>query len=182
MHGFLLPVLKLFGFNELQTVIALLSMLYFLAAFFGGLLSGIAKAYGAPRAPIPLSQKISFRIILLGAIMMIFFIFYYHFGVTGNFNASHGVYWTSTMIAGPLIGMLGNAIIEAIFSGKIKKNEKIYKAWADKQRAKAFAKRRAAVREGVEEVKDLHKDKARRKRHYKDREENVARRKPSSAR
>ncbi len=178
MHGFLMPVLKLFGFTELQTVIALLSMLYFLAAFFGGLLSGMLKAYGSPRAPIPLSQKISFRVILLGAVLMFFFILYYHIAVIESFNSSHAVYWTSTMVAGPLIGMLGNAICEATFAGKIAKNKKIYEAWAAKQRAAAFAKRRAAVRGSLEEDNDAKKNKARRERHQGDRLENISRRRP----
>jgi len=151
LGSFLMPVLKLFGFNELQTVIALLSMLYFLCAFFGGLLSGLSKAFGNTDPDIPLTDKISFRIISLGAVMMLFFIFYYHFGVIEHFDASHGVYWTSTMFAGPLFALLGSAICEAVFEKKIKVKRLAWQKHRANLRAKAQAKRRAAVQGSLEE-------------------------------
>ena len=151
LGGFLMPILKLFGFTELQTVIALLSMLYFLCAFFGGLLSGMAKAFGNMDPDIPLVDKISFRIIALGAVMMLFFIFYYHVGIIEKFDASHAVYWTSTMVGGPLFALLGSAICEAVFSKQVKIKKLAWQKHRANERLKAQKKRRAAVRGSLEE-------------------------------
>jgi len=141
MIGFLRPILELFGFTELQTLLAVVSLVFFLASLLGGLISGLTTAFGKPGPDRKLTDRMSFRMVTLGEILVVLFILYYHGIVIVSVTPAHVIYWGSALIIGPVLGMLGAQVTELVFTKRIGKNKKIYKKYLAMQREKAFARR-----------------------------------------
>lgn len=141
MIGFLRPILELFGFTELQTLLAVISLVFFLSCLLGGLITGLTSAFGKPGPERKLTDRMSFRMITLGEILVILFVIYYHGVVIVSVTPAHLIYWGSSLVIGPILGMLGTQVIELIFNKRISKNKKVYKKYLALQREKAFARR-----------------------------------------
>lgn len=141
MIGFLRPILELFGFTELQTLLAVVSLVFFLSCLLGGLISGLTTAYGKPGPDRKLTDRMSFRMITLGEILVILFILYYHGAVITNVEPAHLIYWGSSLVIGPVLGMLGSQVTELVFHRRIGQNKKIYKKYLAMKREKEFARR-----------------------------------------
>jgi len=141
MIGFLRPILELFGFTELQTLLAVVSLVFFLASLLGGLISGLTTAFGKPGPERKLTDRMSFRMATLGEILVVLFVLYYHGVVIISVTPAHVIYWGSALVIGPVLGMLGAQVTELVFNKRITQNKKIYKKYLAMQREKAFARR-----------------------------------------
>jgi|GEM_PF-1478578 len=141
MIGFLRPILELFGFTELQTLLAVVSLLFFLSCLLGGLITGLTSAYGKPGPERKLTDRMSFRMVTLGEILVVLFILYYHGMVITAVTPAHLIYWGSSLVIGPILGMLGSQVTELVFNKRIQKNKRVYKKYLALQREKSFARR-----------------------------------------
>ncbi len=148
MFGFVDAVLKFFGFVEYQHTIALFCLLVFLLNFAGGLMRSMVLAFGGPIKERPLKDRMSFRLCLASILIVIVYAFYYHGILIRTIETGHVIYWTFTIVAAPLLAIIGSEITAIVFAKRIEERKAAYRKWEAGQRARKFAaaeKRREAA-------------------------------------
>ena len=150
MFGFIDAVLSFFGFVEQQATIALFCLLVFLLNFAGGLLRGMILAYGGQFKERPLKDRMSFRLCMASLLLVVVYALYYHGALVQNIETGHLIYWAFTMLAAPLLAIIGSEITSLVFAKRIEAKKVAYRKRETAQRAKKFAdaekKREAAER------------------------------------
>lgn len=144
-------VRELFGFHRYEFMIANLSVIFLLSNFCGGLLYTISLAQGKPRKEVPLKERISFRLFLLGWGFVLIFAVYFHTVLLGRITASHVAFWTLTLISAPALAYFGSQITYVIFQKKIEANRKAYQTEIAKVRAAKAAQVTAATKAVADE-------------------------------
>ena len=128
-----------FGFKEGPFVVAILCIVVLLVNFTGGLFSNIILAMsGRPIVERPLIQRTSFRLAAASEFFFIAYIVYYHTILTSGIIIAQAIFWTFTILAAPLLAMLGAQIGYLGFKAKIEE----LKSWDGE----------AEMEEGTEEM------------------------------
>ncbi|HEY9164368.1 MAG TPA: hypothetical protein VIN57_07130 [Magnetovibrio sp.] len=131
-----MALLKAFGFKEMQLWIATMSTLLFSANLLGGILAGLAFVNSNSLTPRPLKDRISFRLFIMGEVLLFTFIFFYHAFMIEDITLSHTIYWISASIMMPLLAIIGSQTIQVVFSGRVKAKEEALKRKQQAERAK----------------------------------------------
>ena len=139
MSGFIDSVLKLFGFVEHQHTIALVCLLVFLVNFLGGLIRSIVLAFAGPIKDRSLKDRMSFRLCMASILLVAFYALYYHAILVQKIEVGHLIYWGFSILAAPLMAIIGSEIAGIIFAKPIARNREAYRRWDTAQRAKKFA-------------------------------------------
>ena len=149
MLGFIDAVLKFFGFVEHQYTIALVCLLVFLLNFAGGLLRSMVLAFGPPIKERRIRDQISFRLCMATVLVLIVYALYYHGVLIEDIETGHVIYWVFSVLAAPLLGVIGSEITGIIFGKMIERKKAEFRKWEAAERAKKFAaaeKRKAGRR------------------------------------
>lgn len=110
-----------FGFAKDSLIVAIVCLLVLLGNFTGGLMSNILLAQGGPIRARKLTEKTSFRLALVSELMLLIYAVYYHAAVTQAINTAQIIYWGFTLMAAPLLAMLGAQLSYVAFAKKINK-------------------------------------------------------------
>lgn len=121
-----------FGFTKDSLIVAIICVLVLLGNFTGGLLSNILLAQGGPIPDRKLTEKTSFRLALVSELMLLIYAVYYHAAVTQTINTAQIIYWGFTLLAAPLLAMLGAQLSYVAFAKKLDKLKADYR---NKERA-----------------------------------------------
>ena len=150
MFGFIDTVLKFFGFVEQQHTIALVCLLMFLLNFSGGMIRGLILAFGGAIKERPLKDRMSFRLCLATILLMAVYALYYHGVLIQEIETGHLIYWAFSIMAAPLLAVIGSEITGIVFAKKIAANKAAFRKRENAERARKFAaaekKREAAER------------------------------------
>lgn len=119
--------LMTFGFAKDSLIVAIVCLLVLLGNFTGGLMSNILLAQGGPIPERKLTEKTSFRLALVSELMLLIYAVYYHAAVTQSINTAQIIYWGFTLLAAPLLAMLGAQLSYVAFSKKIDKLKAAYR-------------------------------------------------------
>ncbi|OHC74004.1 MAG: hypothetical protein A3G18_10740 [Rhodospirillales bacterium RIFCSPLOWO2_12_FULL_58_28] len=144
-------VRELFGFHRYEFIIANLGIIFLLSNFCGGLLYSIILAQGKPRKEVPLKERISFRLLLLGWGFVLVFAVYFHAVLFGKITMSHFIFWAITLVSAPALAYFGSQLTYVIFQKKIEHNRAAYKAGVDKIRAAKAAQMTAATKAAADD-------------------------------
>lgn len=118
-----------FGFREEPFIIFILCIVVLLVNFMGGLFSNIILAMGGrPIVERSLFQRTSFRLAAASEFFFLCYIGYYHLVLTSGIALEQAIFWNFTVIAGPLLAMIGAQI------GYLTQKKKI-----DKLKSKEYA-------------------------------------------
>ena len=139
MFGFIDSVLKFFGFVEQQETIALVCLLAFLVNFLGGLIRSIVLAFAGPIKDRNLKDRMSFRLSMASLLLLAFYALYYHAILVQKIEVGHLIYWGFSVLAAPLLGIIGSEITGLIFAKPIASNREAFRRWDTAQRAEKFA-------------------------------------------
>lgn len=131
-----MALLRAFGFKEMQLWIATMSTLLFSASLLGGILTGLIVVNSSRLVPRPLKERISFRLFMMGEVILLIFIFYYHAFMIENITLSHTIYWISAILMMPLLAIIGSQTIQVAFSGRVKAKQEALKRQQQAERAK----------------------------------------------
>lgn len=131
-----MALLRAFGFKEMQLWIATMSTLLFSANLLGGILTGLIIVNSSRLAPRPLKERISFRLFIMGEVVLLTFIFFYHAFMVETITLSHTIYWISAMMMMPLLAIIGSQTIQVVFSGRVKAKQELLKRQQQADRAK----------------------------------------------
>lgn len=126
-----------FGFTKDSLIVAIICLVMLLGNFTGGLLSNILIAQGGPIADRKLTEKTSFRLALVSELMLVIYAVYYHAALMQSVNVAQVIYWGFTLIAAPLLAMLGAQLSYVAFAKKIDKLKADYR---NQHRAERAAK------------------------------------------
>lgn len=130
-----MALLKAFGFKEMQLWIATISTLLFSANLLGGILAGLMFVNSSSLTPRPLKDRISFRLFIMGEVLLLTFIFFYHAFMIEDITLSHVIYWISATIMMPLLAIIGSQTIQVAFSGRVKAKQEALKRKQQAERA-----------------------------------------------
>ncbi len=119
--------LMTFGFAKDSLIVAIVCLLVLLGNFTGGLMSNILLAQGGPIPERKLTETTSFRLALVSELMLLIYAVYYHAAVTQSINTAQIIYWGFTLLAAPLLAMLGAQLSYVAFSKKIDKLKAAYR-------------------------------------------------------
>ena len=136
MGDMYLELLKAFGFKDLHFWIATVSAILFLCSFLGGVLSALMFVNSNALQKRPLKDRISFRMFILGEVMMLIFVFFYHVFMIEQMTVSHIIYWVSALMVMPLMAIIGSQSIQVAFSSRMKLKEDALKRQHQAVRAK----------------------------------------------
>ena len=139
MFGFIDTVLKFFGFVEQQHTLALFCLLTFLVNFSGGLIRSMVLAFGGPIKERPLKDRMSFRLCLATILLLIVYALYYHGVLIQEIETGHLIYWAFSIMAAPLLAVIGSEISGIVFAKKIEANKAAYRKRENAIRAQRFA-------------------------------------------
>ena len=149
MDAILLDIVVAFGFNEMQTTIVLISMVFFLVNIVGGFMSSIFLAFGGPIRRRKPMDRMSVRMLLLAELFLFLWAFYYHAMVVVSISIEHAIYWAASLIIAPLLAYIGAQITYLIFRKKIEGNIKAYLKVLAKRKAQREAKKSASAASGA---------------------------------
>lgn len=125
MIGLLNHLAEVFGFSQYTTVIVAVSLTAMLVCLCGGIVGSMLQAFSGAIRPVSLSQKTSFRLIIILEISLLGFASYYHGLMIGELQPSHIVFWVFTLLAVPVMGVIGAQIGYLLFRQKIDANIKL---------------------------------------------------------
>ena len=108
-----------FGFTQNSMIIAVICIVVLLGNFTGGLLSNILLAQGKSIKERGLTEKTSFRLAMVSELMLLLYALYYHAMLVGGINTAQIIYWAFTLLAAPLLALLGAQISYLMFAKKI---------------------------------------------------------------
>lgn len=131
-----MALLRAFGFKEMQLWIATMSTLLFAANLLGGILTGLLHVNSSSLTPRPLKDRISFRLFIMGEVVLLIFIFFYHAFMIEDMTLSHVIYWISAMMMLPLLAIIGSQTIQVAFSGRVKAKQEALRRKQQADRAK----------------------------------------------
>ena len=107
-----------FGFGKNTFIIGIICLVVLLGNFVGGLLSNILASQGAPKEVRPLTQRTSFRIVMMGEASIIVYAIYYHIALVPGINTAQIIYWIFVVLAAPLLAALGAQLSYVAFASK----------------------------------------------------------------
>ncbi|MCW8915642.1 MAG: hypothetical protein OQK24_07285 [Magnetovibrio sp.] len=139
-----LDLLRAFNFTEMQAWIAVISAFLFASCLLGGILSALMFVNSNQLVQRPLSERISFRLFIIGEVLLWIFVFFYHVFMIEDIIVAHVVYWISATMMMPLLAIIGSQTMLVTFSGKVKAKAKEYKRRQQAMREK----RRQEMEEG----------------------------------
>ena len=113
--------LMTFGFAKDSLIVAIVCLLVLLGNFTGGLMSNILLAQGGPIPERKLTDKTSFRLALVSELMLLIYAAYYHVALVKGISTAQIIYWGFTLMAAPLLAMLGAQLSYVAFAKKIDK-------------------------------------------------------------
>ena len=100
-----------FGFREGPFIVAILCIVVVLFNFTGGLFSNIILAMsGRPIVKRPFFKRPSFYLAAASEFFFIAYIVYYHTVLTSGIVIAQAIFWNFTLIAAPLLAMIGAQI------------------------------------------------------------------------
>ncbi len=100
-----------FGFKEGPFIIAILCIMVLLCSFTGGLFSNIILAMtGRKIVERSFFQRPSFRLAAAAEFFFLAYIVYYHTVLTSGIVLAQAIFWNFTLMAAPLLAMLGAQI------------------------------------------------------------------------
>ena len=109
-----------FGFREGPYIIAILCIVVLLGNFTGGLIGNIMRAMsGRPIVERPFFQRTPFRLAAASEFSFIVYIVYYHTVLTSGIVIAQAIFWTFSILAAPLLAMIGAQIGYLGFKTKI---------------------------------------------------------------
>lgn len=136
-----IDLLKAFNFKEMHVWIATISAILFLFSLLGGMISALIFVNSKALRPRPLKERISFRMLIMGEVLLLTFVFFYHVFMIEQMSLSHIIYWASAIVIMPLMAFIGSQLMLVSYSGKMDAKDV---AWKKQQRA-IRAKRAEAV-------------------------------------
>ena len=109
-----------FGFKEGPFIIAILCIMMLLINFMGGLFSNIILAMsGRQIIERPFFRRTSFHLAAASEFFFIVYIVYYHTIATSEIVIAQAIFWTFSILAAPMLAMIGAQISYLGFKGKI---------------------------------------------------------------
>ena len=131
-----LDLLKAFSFTEMQAWIASISALMFSSCLFGGIVSALTFLNSSRLQQRPLKERISYRLFIIGEVVLVIFILYYHAFMIEMITVSHAIYWASAIMMMPLLAIIGSQSIQVVFSGRMKAKKEELERREKAERAK----------------------------------------------
>jgi len=109
-----------FGFKEDPFLVAILCIVVLLGNFTGGLFSNIILAMsGRQIIERPFFRRTSFHLAAASEFFFIVYIVYYHTIATSEIVIAQAIFWTFSILAAPMLAMIGAQISYLGFKGKI---------------------------------------------------------------
>lgn len=144
-------LLKAFNFQEMHVWIATVSTILFLFSLLGGMISALFFVNSKALRPRPFKERISARMLIMGEVLLLTFVFFYHVFMIERMSLSHIIYWAAAMVIMPLLAFIGSQLMLVSYSARMKTKDD---EWKKQQRAI-----RAKRAEGVDkaEVKPVAK-------------------------
>ena len=100
-----------FGFKEGPFIIAILCIMMLLINFMGGLFSNIILAMsGRQIIERPFFRRTSFHLAAASEFFFIVYIVYYHTIATSEIVIAQAIFWTFSILAAPMLAMIGAQI------------------------------------------------------------------------
>lgn len=127
-----IDILKAFNFKEMHVWIATVSAVLFLFSLLGGMISALFFVNSNALRPRPLKERISFRMLIMGEVLLLTFVFFYHVFMIERMSLSHIIYWAAAMVIMPLLAFIGSQLMLVSYSGRMKAKDD---AWKAKRRA-----------------------------------------------
>lgn len=108
-----------FGFSRYTVLIAAVSLTALLACLCGGIAGSVLQAHGGAIRPLAMFRKTSFRLIIVLEVLLLGFASYYHALMIGRLETGHVVFWAFTLLALPVLGVIGAQVGYLLFRRKI---------------------------------------------------------------
>lgn len=124
MIGLFNDLVGVFGFDRYTSIIAAVSLTALLGCLCGGIAGSVLRAYSGSIRPTGLFGKTSFRLIVVLEVMLIGFAAYYHTLMVGRLETGQIIFWVFTLLALPVLGVIGSQIGYLLFRQKIDANIK----------------------------------------------------------
>jgi hypothetical protein len=140
MQDGIITILRMFLFSEHLKMIALVCLVAFLGNFFGGLIHSIVLAYSGPQPERPMTERLSFRLVLMVDLFLVVYAIYYHAVLVRTIELVQVFYWSFALIVGPVLALLGAQITYVLFTKEIERNKKRWRQHEMQQRADALSR------------------------------------------
>lgn len=127
-----IDLLKAFNFKEMHVWIATVSAVLFLFSLLGGMISALFFVNSNALRPRPLKERISFRMLIMGEVLLLTFVFFYHVFMIEGMTLSHIIYWAAAMVIMPLLAFIGSQVMLVSYSARMKAKDD---AWKTQRRA-----------------------------------------------
>ena len=92
-----------FGFGKNTFIIGIICLVVLLGNFVGGLLKSILVSQARSKNERPLTQRTSFRIVMVVEALIIVYAIYYHIVLVPGINTAQIIYWATVIFAAPLL-------------------------------------------------------------------------------
>ncbi len=108
-----------FGFGKNTFIIGIICLVVMLGNFVGGLISNILRSQGGPIRKRTLTQRPSFRIVMVAELLIFVYAGYYHTVLVPGINTAQIIYWAFVFLASPLLAAIGAQLTYVAFAKKI---------------------------------------------------------------
>lgn len=108
-----------FGFGRNTFIIGIICLVVMLGNFVGGLISNILRSQGGPIRERTLTQRPSFRIVMVAELLIFVYAGYYHTVLVPGINTAQIIYWAFVFLVSPLLAAIGAQLTYVAFAKKI---------------------------------------------------------------
>ena len=120
-----------FGFGKNTFVIGIICLVVLLGNFVGGLISNILLSQGGPIRERTMTQRTSFRIVIVAELLIFVYAGYYHTVLVPGIKTAQIIYWAFIFLASPLLAAIGAQLTYVAFASRI---EELKKEFLNKER------------------------------------------------